>query len=495
MDASESKRDRLWLVAVLFYLCIAVFYFREALFTDRVQVCGDLALSTYPWALESPKDFKPRNVALSDQCSVFYPWFYYNAQKLKAGELPLWTPHVLGGVPYMGNLSCAIFYPLNLLVAVIPLTAFFLVQSLFKVVAAGGFMFLFLRILGLRFIYALFGGMIYALCGFTILWVISHLTSVSILMPALFWATEIYLKRRNGLSLCLITLLLALQFLGAQPETSFCICAAWGVYSFFRIRQASGLFTRTGILQLVYISSAGLLSMGLVLFQLWPFLEYMVRSYGLVIRKQGAEAAARYGGTDTLFSLWGIGLGIGVFLSAWAAAWLLRKGRKPFAAFTAGLLAGTLLVIGLKAGLTVGFKSYFLIQLFPELYGNVLDGVKTAGGAAYPEFNGGYAGVLGFMLAMVGWFACGKNPPVRIIGALFLFSFGAVYGIPFIYQFVRAVPGFELTQPGRIISITAFSLSVLSAFGLDHVMRRVPKAGQRGPVAWRALGIVIIVGL
>jgi len=494
MEPEFRKRAWLFAAAAAFYICIALFIFREAVFTDRVQICNDITMTTYPWALDRPEGAKPRNPALSDQCTVFYSWFHYTAKMLNQGELPLWTPHALGGAPYMGNLSTAIFYPLNLLIAVMPLNDFFLVQSLIKLVAAGIFMYLFLRILGLRFIYSLFGGMVYSLCGYTVLWVISHLTSVSVLIPALFYATEVYLKRRDGPSLGWITILLSLQFLGAQPETSLCMVTAWGIYTLFRIRNTSGLFSRAGALQLIYLIPAGLLSIGLVLFQLWPFVEYMVRSYGLYIREQSAEAVSLYGGSDPLLSFKGVVAGMVLAASVAVCFRLFRKGNKPLSALLAGVIAGLALLAGIKAGFMVGLKPHILIQAFPDLYGNPLQGVRTAGGAAYPEFNGGYAGILCFMLAMIGWIACWKRSPVRLLGVLFLLSFGAVHGIPFFVQFVRALPGFELTQPGRIISVTAFAVSALSAFGLDYLIRRVPAPGHGFRAAWRVLGVVIVAG-
>ncbi|MFH2002096.1 MAG: YfhO family protein [Planctomycetota bacterium] len=494
MEASQRERAWLFVAAASFYICIALFFFREAVFTDRVQLCTDITQTTFPWALDRSDDFQPRNPALSDQCTVFYPWFHYTAEMLRQGSIPLWTPHALGGAPYMGNLSTAIFYPLNLLIAVMPVPTFFLVQSLFKLVAAGLFMYLFLRSVGLKFFFALFGGMVYSLCGYSVLWVISHLTSVSIFMPALFWATEIYLKRRSGGSLALITALLSLQFLGAQPETSLCMVTAWAIYTLFRIRNGSGLFTRAGVVQVLYLVPAGLLSVGLVLFQLWPFMEYMVRSFGLYIREQGARASTLYGGGDPIFSAQGLGAGFLLIVAVVVCFWLFRKGKKPASAILAGMFAGLAILAGIKAGLMTGLKPHLLIQVFPDLYGNALQGVRTAGGAAYPEFNGGYASVIGFMLAMIGWIACWKRSPVRILGALFLLSFGTVHGIPFITQWVRFLPAFELTQPGRIICVSAFAVSALCAFGLDFLVRRVAAPGAGMMAGLRMAGFLLVAG-
>jgi hypothetical protein len=490
-------RGWMFLTAAALYLCLALFFFHEALFTDRVQICNDLTMSTYPWALERPADFQPRNAALSDHCTVFYPWFHYTAKKLREGKIPLWTPHVLGGAAYVGNLSTAVFYPLNLLIAILPLNTFFLLQSLIKVVAAGLLTYLFLRSLGLRFSLALFGGTVYALCGYTILWVIAHITSVAVLMPALFWSTEIFLKKRNGLSLGFITLLLVVQFLGAQPEVSLCMVTSWLIYTFFRMRFTTGWLSRACVVHLAYLATAGLLSLGLVLYQLWPFLEYVFISYGLEIRKLGVETKAIHGGTDPLFSMRGFTLGVLFLMALFSTGWLFRLGKKPLPALGAGLLAGAGLLVCLKAALMVGLKPHFLIQLFPDLYGNPLDGVRTTGGAAYPEFSCKYVGVLPFFLALVGLFSRWRRSPVAVMGCLFLLSFGTVHGIPFIHQFVRSLPMFEFAPQGRVIAISAFALSVLSAFGLEFILDKLRDRERIFPALLRVLGAagVICLGL
>jgi hypothetical protein len=496
VNPDESRKPGwMLLVACVLYACIAVFFFRDALFTDRVQVCSDVPRFHYPWALEQVGDGKPRNLALADQCLVFYPWFRYTGEMLRQGELPLWTPHVLGGAPYMGNLSTAIFYPLNLLVAVMPVTAFFLVQSLFKVFAAGLLTYLFLRSLKVGYAAALFGGAMYACSGYNIVWIISHLTSVSLLMPALFWSTEIFLKRRNGPSVGLIAVLLGLQFLGAQPETSLCVVTAWGIYTLFRIRHATGLFNRDGFLRLGYIGIAGVLAMGLVLYQLWPFFEYLQRSWGLHLRSTDAEAVTRFGGADPLFTMAGFGLGVLFVVCILLGWWMLKRGTKPLQALGSGLAAGLVLVIGLQAATMVGLKPFFIITFLPDIYGNPLDGVRSGGGPAYSEFAGGYAGVLVALLAVYGMVTGRRRSPLGVLSSLFLLSFGTVYCVPFIHQFVRSLPGFDICQPGRIVCVTAFMLAVLAAFGLDRLLRQAPEPQAFRIGLLRGLGAAAVIGI
>lgn len=492
----KNKKSLPWIRALLFYLVLGVFFFHDSIFSDRIQVATDTVMNTYPWALALDGPTTMRNPGISDQSVVFYPWFAYTRECLQSGEIPLWTPHALGGVPYLGNLSTAIFYPLNLLLAVLPVTTFFCVQCVVKLALAGFFLFLFLRRLGLGSFSSLFGGTVYALSGYTVLWVISNLTSVSILFPAMLWATERYLDKRDRLSLGLVSLLLGLQFLGAHPETSLCICSAWIVYVLFRIRRKSGWFTGNGIRSLLGLLITGVLSVGMVLFQLWPFLEYLQRSWGLQIRSNLKEALALHSRGDPLFSVQGWLILASFVALIWVASRFFKQGRQRSTALIFGVLGGASLVIGLKAAQCIGFAPHFLIQLFPDLYGTCLDGVKRPGGVPYPELNGGYVGALALLLAIVAMIRCRKRSPVGIFTCLFLLSFGTVHAFPLITQLIRTLPAFDICQPGRILCVTAFSVSVLAAFGLEHILDATKDGSTKsnhGLLAMRVTGFSIVV--
>ncbi|MBI3893951.1 MAG: hypothetical protein HY303_20725, partial [Candidatus Wallbacteria bacterium] len=46
---------------------------------------------------------------------MFVPWRLWAKQRLLAGELPLWNPHIFAGLPYLAGFQGAIFYPPNAL--------------------------------------------------------------------------------------------------------------------------------------------------------------------------------------------------------------------------------------------------------------------------------------------------------------------------------------------------------------------------------------------
>lgn len=49
-----------------------------------------------------------------------YPLRVYARERLINGELPLWNPHLFGGVPFLADVQSAVFYPFHLLYLVLP---------------------------------------------------------------------------------------------------------------------------------------------------------------------------------------------------------------------------------------------------------------------------------------------------------------------------------------------------------------------------------------
>ncbi|MEK7565574.1 MAG: hypothetical protein AAB506_00835, partial [Patescibacteria group bacterium] len=98
------------------------------------------------------------------------PWKELVAGLLKNFQLPLWNPYNFAGTPLLANIQSSVFYPLNLIFL---LPSFPLAWSIYILIApvlSTVFMFLYLRNLNLQKIPAVFGAIVFALCGFNIAW-------------------------------------------------------------------------------------------------------------------------------------------------------------------------------------------------------------------------------------------------------------------------------------------------------------------------------------
>lgn len=55
-----------------------------------------------------------------DSYRFYYPLKYFAKRWLLSGEIPLWNPHIFGGMPFLGNLQSSLFYPPGILFDIFP---------------------------------------------------------------------------------------------------------------------------------------------------------------------------------------------------------------------------------------------------------------------------------------------------------------------------------------------------------------------------------------
>lgn len=84
-----------------------------------------------------------------DLVSFLYPLYRFVAEEVRAGRVPLWNPYLYAGAPFIGEVQAGIFYPLNLLLALLFPPAFPYERmewlSAFHIFLAGLNMYIFLR--------------------------------------------------------------------------------------------------------------------------------------------------------------------------------------------------------------------------------------------------------------------------------------------------------------------------------------------------------------
>ena len=50
-----------------------------------------------------------------DLAGFLYPTYHFAQEWLTRGVIPLWNPYIFGGIPFIGDIQSALFYPFNLL--------------------------------------------------------------------------------------------------------------------------------------------------------------------------------------------------------------------------------------------------------------------------------------------------------------------------------------------------------------------------------------------
>ncbi|MBI3921330.1 MAG: YfhO family protein [Armatimonadetes bacterium] len=338
----------------------------------------------------------------------FEPYRSFTRESFWHNEIPLWNPYVSGGMPFVGNLQSAVFYPLNLLYLLLPTHQAFGVSAMAHVYLFGFGMYQLLRSWGLGKFGGLCGAVSVMLGGCTV----CHVEYPTVLCAAV-WLPWLLLLIDRGLAgnrraQLVFPLVLATQLLAGHLQIAvmsfFVVVAYW----IFRVRTntgQSGNGTASATLPLCLGVVAGML---LALPQLLPTLETLVNS-------ARAETSFKFA---SIYSL---------------PPWQLTT------------------------------------LLLPNAFGNPTRSFFW-GEANFWELAA-YTGLIGWLFVASAlqssvrketrfffWVAC-----VSLLIALGKFT--PVYGL--LYRFV---PGFESFKgPGRFLYLFTFSLSVLIGLGADRV--------------------------
>ena len=157
----------------------------------------------------------------ADYALVFYPWHVFKQQCLLEGTLPLWNPYVLGGMPFVGNLQSAVFYPLNLLAPFVTPHRGFLYSAWLHVALAGLFQYGFLRSQRLSVISSFLGATCFMLGGFVVCRLqYPTVLAVCVWLPLMCWLVERLWQRPNLLNTALLALVFGVQLLAGHLQMS-----------------------------------------------------------------------------------------------------------------------------------------------------------------------------------------------------------------------------------------------------------------------------------
>ncbi len=280
--------------------------------------------------------FSNRILARGDVLLYFYPYWTAAAASLRAGELPLWNPHLFLGVPFLANSQAGVLYPLNWplwLLWPAP-QALELSAALHLLIAATGTYLAGRRALDLGRAPAVLAGLLYALSG-PVPAQIEHINQ----LQALAWLPWLVAvldgsARRPWRRMAAVAVLLALQLLAGHTQTLFISVvglAVWLAARWWLERRAGAGDWRP----LATLAGGGLLALALSAGQLLPTLELTALS-----SRQGGLPLA-----ETLSFSWSPLLVTRSLLPGY--------GQSLFTEYVAGLplTAWLLVAVGLVAGL------------------------------------------------------------------------------------------------------------------------------------------------
>jgi hypothetical protein len=161
-------------------------------------------------------------IAGLDIVSVVYPTRDLTFELLRSGRMPSWNPYIFCGMPLLGQIQNAAFYPLNVAHWILPTRLAVNYTVLIHLFLAGLFSLLFLRVTGARALPALAGSFGYAFGGIPIAYVLAgHITPLNSLtwIPALFLCVHHIARGRFPLArLGGGAIVVGMQMMGGHPQ-------------------------------------------------------------------------------------------------------------------------------------------------------------------------------------------------------------------------------------------------------------------------------------
>lgn len=430
-----------WLTCALF-VSVTVILFAEFIFSDRM-LHGE------------------------DSLSLGYMARAYFAERLTAGDFPLWSPRLLGGIPFLEAISAGdSVYPTSILYLFMEPYRVLGWKLVLHVLGGGFFMYGWARSLGLGRPAATLGGLAWLMAP-----VIVTLTlpgndgklMVASVAPLVFWAAESVLRAPSGRTAAGLAGAVALTSLTTQFQTAYFLFGTVGAYAVFRTVQlrkgkGSGALVATGarsparaLLPLAIFLGSAVLGAGIASVQLIPAAQYVTESSRRIATTVEATPEERL---------------------AYASSWSFHPEE--------------------VAALVV-----------PEFVGNSAAdadwGRNTYWGRNALKLNHEYLGVTVLVFAILGF--CGRRSRgLRWFMAVMsltwlLFALGA--HTPVWRIFYEVVPGISIFRvPSVAAFLVSFGVTTLFALGVDDLVREGPSAGflrsRRGRALLGFCGILLV---
>jgi len=385
--------------------------FHSILLRGRTLTPADILLQIAPWkGTLASASFRAKNSLLSDQILEFYPWSKYARVRIRDGEVPLWNPHAGCGRPFLANPQAGVFSLTGLPRYLMPLRHAPLATAWLHLFLAGFGMYLLLRTLGAGRTAGYVSGIAFAFSSFNIVWLGFPHVRVAVWAPWMFLIAHVLMKRPTPGRTVLFALVLAVQYLGGHPETSFHLVS---FLLLFQVFPLAGHLIRRDVrgfsVRVLAFSAAGFLALLISGIQLMPFLEYLQRSDALAER--------------------------GSHLSS------------PFLPWISAATA-----------------------LIPDIFGNPGRGGFGIPWCNYCEGTL-YAGVVTLLLAPLA-FLSGQRHRLQAVGFWFLLvvAIGVVFYLPGIREFITSLPGFHISANLRLILVAEFCLAAAAGLGVQTLM-------------------------
>lgn len=419
-----------------------------------------------PWRGLAPPP-PVHNENLADPPTVWLPMQALTRSIVRSGESPLYTPESYAGAPWLGNMSSALFSPFTWLFVLLPFQPAFAICAALKWLLAGSGAWLLARRLGAGTAGSVLAGLVFAFCGFQVVWISSCLTNVAVCAPWLLLALDRLIERPTAGATALAALAAWQVLVGGHPETSLYVGLGAAVYAAARLAATP----RRGR-ALVACLAAGAVAALLAAPQWLPFLDYALHSFGRQLRLQTPRLFAPL--VDP-FTLVGAVVGVAGLAAALYGVRTVRRDATSARGYAGALVA---FLIGGVALRVVGLRPMVVVELLPDWYGRSLDGGSYGGPLTYNDVTAGFCGAATFVLGLATMLR-GGDARVKALAIAALVAGARFFRVPLVSQLLDAVPQLEQTGSTRALAFVALAVALAAGIGVagvaagDRTLRRM----------------------
>ncbi|MGG4144509.1 YfhO family protein [Paenibacillus algorifonticola] len=177
-------------------------------------------------------------LAPGDGIVSYVPLKKFYAEALHNLHIPLWNSNLSLGMPFLADVQTSVFYPPNLIYAILPFNTAYNFSFLLCLTLAGSFTYLYLRSIKLSRRAAFVGGLAFMFSA-AINGRKGQVTirDAVIWLPLILYYYEMLINKRKKIYLVLMSLAFAVQFFAGFTQVSFYTAMVLGVYFLFSLKR------------------------------------------------------------------------------------------------------------------------------------------------------------------------------------------------------------------------------------------------------------------
>lgn len=456
-------------IIALFFLLPLILFFQQTVGGKTLLPTDNLyqyePYATYRDELGVPAI--PHNALLSDLVLQNVHWKSFIRQSLSEGEIPLWNPHQLSGVPFLAAGQQSAFYPLGILYYVLPLASAYGWFMVVNLGLAGVLMYGYALNIGINRLGAIVAGITYQLCGFFIASAVHPMIIGAVVwLPLILWMVEWVIGKRllankpaSPLYVVIGGVAIACNIFAGHIEMTLYTLLIVGYYSAGRLlyEWLRGKRRETLISAGWLIAMAGL-GIGLGAIQLIPLYDFVKTNW----RSERASLDVVLGYAHPMRDM---------LLFAMPNFFGNPSHHSYVDIFTGQLITQLTNLAGTPiTTIDWGIKNYVEGAMYVGIFPLILAGI-----------------------ALVDMFRNRRkeSPPHRIMTAILaIIALTFMFGLP-TYALIFALPGFnQLNTPFRWVYAFSFCIALLAGFGMMTICQATDKKLYR-----RLGGILLFFGV